>query len=166
MTAVQIELHPYLQQRHIVRFCEKIGMTVTAYSPFGTRPAVNVAAVVEPRRPNRWQIVCSTRNDTREGGACSGESFSEETCRKVQAQCRTGQCTTLSRNALLVQVVLRWMLQRSPRVVVIPKTAHAERAKENFHVWDFELTEDDMKEIANLDCGRYGPPQQRLWHGM
>jgi 2,5-diketo-D-gluconate reductase A len=47
------------------------------------------------------------------------------------------------------QVMLRWGMQRN--VVVIPKTTHADRMKENFDVFDFVLTDEDMKKIAALD---------------
>ena len=47
------------------------------------------------------------------------------------------------------QVMLRWHLQRG--VVVIPKSTHKERMKENFEVFDFVLSDDDMKAIAVLD---------------
>ena len=47
------------------------------------------------------------------------------------------------------QVMLRWHLQRG--IVVIPKSTHKERMAENFNVFDFTLSDDDMKEIAALD---------------
>ena len=47
------------------------------------------------------------------------------------------------------QVILRWHLQRG--VVVIPKSTHIERMEENFNVFDFELTDEDMSVIATLD---------------
>lgn len=47
------------------------------------------------------------------------------------------------------EVMLRWNLQRG--VVVIPKSVHEARIKENFDVFDFELTPDEMKEIDALD---------------
>ncbi|KAH0790602.1 aldo/keto reductase [Histomonas meleagridis] len=51
----------------------------------------------------------------------------------------------------VAQVALRWNIQRG--VVVIPKTVHKNRMEENFDVWDFELTKEEMEEIATLDTG-------------
>lgn len=47
------------------------------------------------------------------------------------------------------QVMLRWNIQRG--IVVIPKSTHYERMVENFDVFDFELTEEEMNQIAELD---------------
>lgn len=49
------------------------------------------------------------------------------------------------------QVALRWNVQRG--VVVIPKSVKAERMAQNFDIWDFTLSEEDMAEIAKLDIG-------------
>lgn len=49
----------------------------------------------------------------------------------------------------VAQVVLRWEIQRG--IVVIPKSVHADRMKENFEVFDFKLTDEDMNVIAGLD---------------
>lgn len=49
----------------------------------------------------------------------------------------------------VAQVILRWHLQRG--IVVIPKSTHIERMEENLNVFDFELTDEDMAEIATLD---------------
>ena len=50
------------------------------------------------------------------------------------------------------QVMLRWHLQRG--VVVIPKSTHVERMRENLDVFDFTLTTEDMAAIAALDQKR------------
>jgi len=47
------------------------------------------------------------------------------------------------------QIILRWLIQRG--ITVIPKSSHLERMKENFDVFDFELSTDDMKTITQLD---------------
>lgn len=47
------------------------------------------------------------------------------------------------------QVMLRWNLQRG--VVVLPKTTHKERMVQNLDVFDFRLTDDEMKTIAAMD---------------
>ncbi len=49
------------------------------------------------------------------------------------------------------QVALRWNIQRG--VVVIPKSVHKERIDQNIDIWDFTLTDDEMKQIAELDMG-------------
>ena len=50
------------------------------------------------------------------------------------------------------QVALRWNAQRG--VVIIPKSTHRERMEENFSIWDFALSEEDMTAVAALDLGR------------
>lgn len=47
------------------------------------------------------------------------------------------------------QVVIRWDIQSG--IVVIPKSSNKNRIEENFDVWDFQLTEEDMCRIAELD---------------
>lgn len=47
------------------------------------------------------------------------------------------------------QIMLRWQIQRG--IVVIPKSTHIERMEENFNVFDFTLSEEDMNKIAGLD---------------
>ena len=49
------------------------------------------------------------------------------------------------------QVALRWNIQRG--VTVIPKSVHKDRMEQNINVWDFELSAEDMAEIAKLDLG-------------
>lgn len=60
------------------------------------------------------------------------------------------------------QVALRWLTQRG--IVAIPKSTHIERMRENFNIFDFRLTDDEMAQIASLnthDDGtiRFNDPQ-------
>ena len=48
-----------------------------------------------------------------------------------------------------VQIILRWDIQRG--IITIPKSEKPERIKENFEIFDFELTEDEVKQINELD---------------
>ena len=52
-------------------------------------------------------------------------------------------------NKTAAQVALRYLIQRD--VVIIPKTVRKERMIQNFDVFNFELSEEEMKEILKLD---------------
>lgn len=52
-------------------------------------------------------------------------------------------------NKSAAQVILRWLIQRG--VIIACKSTHIERMEENFKVFDFELTKEDMSNIKKLD---------------
>lgn len=54
-------------------------------------------------------------------------------------------------NKTVAQVALRFLTQEN--VIVIPKSTHKERMKENFEIFDFELSNDDMNTLRALDKG-------------
>ena len=68
------------------------------------------------------------------------------------------------------QVALRWNVQRG--VVVIPKSVHKDRMEQNMNIWDFKLSDEDMKEIAALDLGHSeivnhdDPDFVKMLHGL
>jgi 2,5-diketo-D-gluconate reductase A len=75
-----------------------------------------------------------------------GEVLDDETIVTVAAH----------RDRTPAQVVLRWQLQLGN--VIFPKSVTPERVRENFELFDFELSEDEMAAIARLDRGeRTGP---------
>ena len=51
----------------------------------------------------------------------------------------------------VAQVALRWLIQRG--VIIIPKSTHVERMEQNLDIYDFDLTDDEMKQIDGLDTG-------------
>jgi len=61
------------------------------------------------------------------------------------------------------QVVLRWHLQRGD--IVFPKASSVERLKQNFDLFDFELSDADMGAISALDAGRRigADPDEMSW---
>lgn len=72
-------------------------------------------------------------------GEGRGHLFQNETLNRIgQAYGKTA-----------AQVMLRWNLQRG--IVVLPKSTHKERMEQNMDVFDFTLSEQDMKDIAALD---------------
>lgn len=54
-------------------------------------------------------------------------------------------------NKSAAQVILRWLIQRG--VIVVCKSTHLDRIKQNFDVFDFSLTKGDMEKIKKLDTG-------------
>ena len=62
----------------------------------------------------------------------------------------------------IAQVVLRWNIQRG--VIVIPKSIHKNRIEENINVFDFALTDDEMKQIEALEEGHTEIIDHYDWH--
>ena len=52
----------------------------------------------------------------------------------------------------VAQVALRWLIQRG--VIIIPKSTHIERMRQNIEIFDFSLSDEDMTAIATLDTGK------------
>lgn len=68
----------------------------------------------------------------------------------------------------VAQVVLRWLTQRE--IVVIPKSVRKERIIENFNIFDFKLSQEDMESIATLDTKQslffsHRDPEKVKWLG-
>ena len=85
-------------------------------------------------QPEAWALL----------GGCRYKPFDDPMLQKIAA----------AHGKTVGQVILRWNVQRG--VVVIPKSTHKERIEENIDIWDFTLTEEEMKRIASLDMGYEG----------
>lgn len=68
------------------------------------------------------------------------------------------------------QVALRWNVQRG--VIVIPKSVHKNRMEQNINIWDFTLSEEDIKEISKLSIdhseivNHYDTNFVKMLHGL
>ena len=75
------------------------------------------------------------------GRGHTGELFGDEVISSIAA----------AHNVTSAQVILRWNLQRG--VIVIPGSSNPDHIKENQDIFGFELTEEEMEQIAALDRG-------------
>ncbi|GAA4452117.1 aldo/keto reductase [Novipirellula rosea] len=116
---LQVELHPYLTQQKLLRFCRESEIAVTAFSPLGAQ--------------SYFQL----------NMAESGEAVIEQAKIKEIAS---------HHDRTPAQVVLRWGLQRG--TAIVPKTSKTERLKENINVFDFQLSDAEMKTIDAMDRHR------------
>jgi D-xylose reductase len=116
---LQVELHPYLTQEKLIRFCREEGIAVTGFSPLGAPSYVPI------------------------GMADPAESVLDEDVVRAAA----------ARHARTpAQVVLRWAVQRG--TAVVPKTVTPTRLAENLAVFEFVLSDDEMRAISGLDRNR------------
>ena len=162
----QVECHPYLSQSKLKEFCEKRGILLTGYSPLGS-----------PDKP-----------------------FKEENQPEPLLQDTTVQDIAKRNNKSAAQVLLRWQVmffdqgmsvlskltltkpmntkfnsiiffQVQRGVIVIPKSVTPKRIEENFDVFNFSLSNDDMKLLNSMDLwyserkGRYINDFIRNWKG-
>ncbi|CAH1118941.1 unnamed protein product [Phaedon cochleariae] len=121
--SLQIELHVFLQQRELVRFCQQNGIVVVAYSPLGS-PGLNVfikkSGLKEKKLPNLLQNPVVGKIAEKHGKSNG-------------------------------QVLLRFLVQQD--IVAIPKSVSPSRIKENIDIYDFSLDSDDMTSLHGLDIG-------------
>ncbi|XP_046982238.1 1,5-anhydro-D-fructose reductase-like [Schistocerca americana] len=127
-TNLQVEMHAYFQQRELRAFCRALDITVCAWGPLGT--------------PGIYSFVEKQGADVSE---MARYDLLGDPVVKGIAQ-KHGRTTA--------QVLLRFLMQLE--VAVIPKSVSPTRVKENFKVFDFELSPEDMEALEALDKGRKG----------
>ncbi len=116
---LQVELHPYLPQQRLLRYCREEGIAVAAFSPLGAESYVSIGMA-----------------------------------RPEESVLRDPVVTALARrhDRTPAQIALRWGIQRG--TAAIPKTQQLARLQENRAIFDFELSDDEMKHVTDLDRNR------------
>ncbi|XP_060531330.1 aldo-keto reductase family 1 member B1-like [Cylas formicarius] len=119
----QVEVHVYLPQNSLVKFCQDNGIVVIAYSPLGN-PGINEFRAKLGRPP---QSLPDMLNDT----------LIKQIAEKHKKSA--------------AQVMLKFLLQR--KIAVIPKSITPSRIKENFDLFNFSLDDSDLKLLDSLKVG-------------
>jgi len=122
----QVEIHPYLYQRDLVALCEANGVVVEAYSPL-----THGERLADPK------LVAIAKKYSKNGAAPPRNLPLMENLSRGD-----GVKTT-------AQILLRWGLQKG--FVVIPKSSNPRRIVENAQLFDFELSDADMRALDALD---------------
>ena len=99
----QVELHPYFDQRELIKKLEPFGTKIEAWYPLGHGDK----GLIEEKIFTKL-----------------GKQYNKTNC----------------------QIILRWQIQKG--IIVFPKTIN--HIKENFDIFDFELTKEEMEEIAKI----------------
>lgn len=116
---LQVEMHPYLTQEKLTRFCHESKIGVTAFSPLGAQ--------------SYFQLNMAEKDEA---------VLEHDTVKSIAS----------AHDRTAAQVLLRWGVQRGTSVVA--KTTNVGRLKENLAIFDFELTESEMKSISSLNRNR------------
>lgn len=124
---LQVELHAYLQQKPLREFCQRHNIFVTAYSPLAS-----------PGAKSHFQTKYNYNSENFPdllGHPCVVEMANKY--KKTPAQ-----------------VLLRHLIQEG--IIVIPKSSSPDRIKSNIDIFDFNLSEEDIKTLNALDKGTDG----------
>ncbi|RZC36014.1 aldose reductase, partial [Asbolus verrucosus] len=120
---LQVELHVYLQQRSLVDFCHKNGISVVAYSPLGS--------------PGYNKFLKSFGKEEKKLPDILGDPIIMKMAQKY--------------SKTPAQIALRFLLQRG--IAAIPKSVTPKRVQENIGVFDFNIEDNDFKELSSLEIG-------------
>ncbi|XP_014489229.1 PREDICTED: alcohol dehydrogenase [NADP(+)]-like [Dinoponera quadriceps] len=124
---LQVELHAYLQQKSIRELCKKHDIIVTGYSPLGS-----------PAAKTHFRTKYNYNLDE------FPDLLNHPIVQNIAVKCEKTSA----------QVLLRYLLQLG--IVIIPKSSSSERIKSNIDLFDFALTEEDMKQLSTLDKNASG----------
>jgi len=121
---LQVELHAYFQQKPLRAVCAKHQITVCAYGPLGSKGRIELNAKRGMAPP-----------------PVPGVLEDPVVVEMARAHGKTP-----------AQVLLKHLMQQ--QVVVIPKSVNAKRIQENFNVFDFTLSEQEIEQLNGLDKGQ------------
>ncbi|XP_015585193.1 1,5-anhydro-D-fructose reductase-like isoform X2 [Cephus cinctus] len=124
---LQVELHVYIQQKPLREFCKKQKIAVTAYSPLGSPGSKTFFQGMSKYDPDKFPNLL-------------GHPV-------VQKIAEAHKKTT-------AQVLLRHLVQQG--IIVIPKSSSPDRIKSNADIFDFELSNEELKQMDALDRGAAG----------
>ncbi|CAG2060669.1 unnamed protein product, partial [Timema podura] len=128
----QIELHVFFEQREIVAFCKALDIEVTAYAPLG---CPDIGSVGWPKG-----FMCP-RPDLK---LKMTYPLEDPLVKKIAKK----------HNRTPAQILLRHTIQRD--IIVIPKSSDPTRIRENFNVFNFELSQEEVDELRTLDRFKEG----------
>nr|CAD7431750.1 unnamed protein product [Timema monikensis] len=130
---LQVELHVYFQQRELVAFCDALDITVCAYAPLASPTMIPAFAPL--------------------GGDVDSIPRLSPLTEPVVVKIAEKHGKTSA------QVLLRHIVQRG--ISVIPKSSNPDRIRQNIQIFDFNLDDEDVKQLDALDRGS----QCRLFSG-
>jgi diketogulonate reductase-like aldo/keto reductase len=119
----QVEFHPYLYQRVLLDFCVARGIVIEAYSP-----------LTQGKRLNDRKLVAVAKKYPK--------ASPQPPARRTKLPFMPGIFRDDGTKST-AQILIRWALQH--QLVVIPKSANPSRIRENADVFDFEITDEDMR---------------------
>ncbi|XP_035449985.1 1,5-anhydro-D-fructose reductase [Spodoptera frugiperda] len=124
---LQVELHAYFQQKELREFCEQHDIILTAYAPLGSPGAKNHFVTKYKYSPSTFPDLLHLL----EVGTLAKKY------KKTPAQ-----------------ILLHFLVKQN--IVVIPKSTNLDRLRENMNIYDFELTQEEMNILYELDKGEEG----------
>jgi diketogulonate reductase-like aldo/keto reductase len=125
----QVEFHPYLYQRELLEFCVAQGIVVEAYSP-----------LTQGERLNDRKLFAVAKKYP---SAAPKPSAKRTIFPFLSPETENGGTKSTA------QILIRWAIQH--KLVVIPKSANADRIRENADVFDFEITAEDMQTLDGFN---------------
>ena len=125
----QIESNPFHQRNDLLEFAKKEGIILTAYSPFGGAPSLKGV-----------------------GGLPEDYDANQRENKPLLWDNEVIQGIAKKHGKTVSQILLKFHVARG--VSVIPKTIRKERLIENASIFDFELDDEDWKQLRSLEAGR------------